>query len=154
MKLFAALREDTHQGWVWLMDSSLPPRSIIKITNPDNGKTAYCEAVQIDKNFLAIYNELPRIKITDQQSALVIGNWYRATLGGLSTQEDVPLVVTPSNNCWGHFMACIHHPQTVVRVAAWLGLISVVLGLLGVFLGGVSLVGAANIRGGMGSLDI
>jgi hypothetical protein len=32
-------------------------------------------------------------------------------------------------------MACTDHPQIIVRVAAWLGLISVVLGLLGVIIG-------------------
>ncbi len=45
MKLFAALREDTQQGWIWLQDSNLRARSIVKITNPANGKAIYCEAL-------------------------------------------------------------------------------------------------------------
>lgn len=63
-------------------------------------------------------------------------------LGGLSTQEDIPLTIKTRNTWWGRFKACVHHPQTVVRVAGWLGLISVVLGLLGAVLGAVSLWGA------------
>lgn len=151
MKLFAALHEDTHQGWVWLQDSSLPPRSIVKITNSINKKVVYCEALQIDSNFLTNYNQSPRVPITEPQSSLVIGSWYRAALGGLSIQQEVSLNVKPCNSLWGRFMACVHHPQTVVRVAVWLGLISVILGLAGVGLGAVSLWAAkpniAIVRG-------
>ena len=49
MILYVALREDVQHGWVWLDDSSLRMRSIIKIKNTENGKSIYCEALQIDK---------------------------------------------------------------------------------------------------------
>ena len=139
MKLFAALREDTQQGWVWLQDPGLPARSIVKIKNTANGKIVYCESLQIDQNFLSAYNQSPRITITKPQDVIVINGWYRAALGGLSTQTDVSLNIKPCNSWWGKFKACTHHPQTVVRVAAWLGLISVILGFLGAVLGAASL---------------
>lgn len=139
MKLFASLREDTQQGWIWLQNPTLPARSVIRIKNPDNGKVVYCEALQIDNNFLAAYNQQPRFTISAPQEALVINGWYRAALGGVSTQSDVQLSIKPCNSWWGKFKACTHHPQTVVRVAAWLGLISVILGLLGAVLGAASL---------------
>ena len=139
MKLFAALPEDVHQGWVWLQDPNLSARSIIKITNPENEKSFYCEALQIDANFRAIYNQLPRSTINNPLSAIVINGWYRARLGGLATQEDVSLTIEPCNSLYGRFMACIHHPQAVVRVAAWLGLISIFLGFFGLVLGVISL---------------
>jgi len=140
MKLFAALHDDTHQGWVWLQDSRLPARSIVRITNPSNKKSVYCEALQIDDNFLIAYNQSPRVSITEPQSSLVIGSWYRAALGGLSTQQEVPLTVRPCNSLWGRFLACVHHPQAVVRVAAGLGLISLLLGFFGIVLGVLSLL--------------
>jgi len=139
VKLFAALREDAQQGWVWLQDSSLPPRSVVKISDPENGKSIYCEALQIDENFLLSYNQGRRIPISHPKSTLVINDWYRTKLGGLSTQTDVVLAVKPCNSWKGHTMACIHHPQIIVRVAAWLGIISVILGLIGVILGALSL---------------
>lgn len=139
MKLFATLREDTQQGWVWLQDSSLPSRSIVKITNPANGKFVYCEALQIDDNFLSAYNQFPRINIDNPHTSLVINGWYRATLGNLSTQSDVPLKIKPSNCWWGKFKACINHPQVIVRVAAWLGVIGLFLGVVGLVLGVISL---------------
>lgn len=142
MKVFASLRDDAHQGWVWLQKTGLPARSIVKITNPKSGRTVYCEALQIESNFLDKYNRKPRIPITDPSSSIVLNGWYRAFLGGIATQSECDLTVKLANGPWGKFRACTHHPQTVVRVAAWLGLLSIVLGLISVFLGATSLWGA------------
>ena len=139
MKIFAALREDTQQGWVWLQDANLRPRSIVRIENLDNRMVVYCEALQIDKNFLSAYNKSPRLTITSPREALVINEWHRSALGCISTQSDVNLNVQPCNSWWGKFKACTDHPQAAIRVAAWLGLISVALGILGVILGALSL---------------
>jgi hypothetical protein len=134
MKLFAALHDDLHQGWVWLQDRQLPARSVVKITNSSNGRSVYCEVLQIDTNFLEKYNQAPRFSITDPTSSLVIGAWYRDKLGVI-TQSDIPLTVK-ARNCWlGRFRACTDHPQIVVRVAAWLGAIGLLLGVIGLVLG-------------------
>src|SRR3989338_2338057 len=132
MNLFAALHDDSHQGWVWLQDAQLPARCVVKITNPTNGKSVYCEALQIDINFLDKYNQSPRFTITDPASSLVISAWFRAKLGGLSTQSKAPLHIKPSECWWGKFKACTDHPQIVVRVAVWLGAIGLFLGIVGV----------------------
>lgn len=133
-KIYASLREDVQQGWVWLLDPSLPPRSVVKILNISTGKSIYCEALQIDSNFLDFYNNPSRFKISSPDEALVISQWYRASLGGLSTQSTVKLIIKPCNSFFGKFLACIHHPQIVVRVAAWLGFVSILLGLLSLVL--------------------
>jgi hypothetical protein len=138
MKLFAVQRDDVHQGWVWLQDATLPARSIVKITNPANGKSVYCEALQIDDNFLAKYNQPPRCFITEPKSALVMAEWFRARLGGIATQADVPLCIKAANNIWDHFRFCTGHPQVVVRLATWLGGIGLLLGVIGLLLGVVS----------------
>ena len=57
MKIFAALRDHINEGSVWLQITALPARSIVKITNIESGKSIYCEALQIDPNFLAEYNK-------------------------------------------------------------------------------------------------
>ena len=140
MKIFAAREEDAHQGWVWLQNPNFSTRSIIKITNPKNGQCVYCEALQIESNFLKKYNQPPRIPIDEPTSALVIGEWFRDGLGGLETQFEFPLQIVQCNSSWARFRACTHHPQIIVRVAAWLGGIGLVLGLIGFILGVVSVL--------------
>jgi len=138
VRLFAALLDDAHQGWVWLQDPALPARSIVKITNTANGKSIYCEALQIERNFLTQYNQSPRYTITDPASSLVIGAWHRHGLGGLRLQSDAQLSVQAANSWWGKFAACIDHPQIVVRLSAWLGGIGLILGVIGLVLGIIS----------------
>lgn len=141
-KVFASTVEEAQQGWVWLESSSLPPRSIVKLTNTALGKSVYCEALQIDENFISHYNKPHRINITSPASSIVMNGWYRSKLGNLAKQSIAQITVKPANDHWGRFMACTHHPQVVVRVAAWLGLISVTLGVIGVLLGVFSLRGS------------
>lgn len=137
--IFAARDEDSHQGWIWLQDSTLPPRGIVRITNPNTKLSVYCEALQIDGNFLAQYNAHPRIKIAAPATALVISAWYRASLGGLETQTNLKLQISPTNSWWAHFRACVQHPQIVVRLATWLGGLGFILGVIGLLLGVASL---------------
>lgn len=139
MIIFAAREEDAHQGWVWLQDASLPTRSVVKITNPVTKKTVHCEAMQIDMNFLKQYNQPPRFEIKEPSKALVIGAWYRAGLGGIPSQSEVSLEVSACNSWWGQFKACTGHPQVVVRLAAWLGGIGLILGIVGLALGVISI---------------
>lgn len=138
LKIYAAREEDAHQGWVWLQLPELARRGVICVVNPGNKAKIYCEALQIERNFLTSYNKAPRFRISDQASALVIGEWFRAKLG-ITTQEEVQLQIRPCRTWWGQFRACTDHPQVVVRVAAWLGLIGLVLGVIGLVLGIISL---------------
>lgn len=139
MEIFTAREEDAHQGWVWLQNASLPPRGVIKITNPSTRKSVYCEALQIDANFLKTYNQSPRRTITKPKETLVIGAWYRTGLGVNGTRVEIPLTVCASNSWIGQFLACVGHPQVVVRLAAWLGGTGLILGVFGLILGIASL---------------
>lgn len=138
--LFALPRDDVQQGIVWLQDPTLPPRGVVRISHRENKKTVYCESMQIDSNFLRHYNEPPRIQITDPVHALVIGGWHRAMLGNLPTRQHAELTIVPCLTAWGKVRACIDHPQTVVRVGAWLGLIGLLLGIVGTILGAVPFI--------------
>ena len=139
MKIYAAPEDIIGEGFVWIVKADLPARSIVKITNPSCNRSVFCEALQIEKNFLASYNQNSRLTITCPASSIVMSAWYRARLGGLETQQDYLLEISAANNYWGKLLACMHHPQIVVRVAVWLGVISVALGVAGVFLGVISI---------------
>ncbi len=134
-RVLAALQQDMNQGWIWLSQPSLGHRSIVKVVNLSNGKIVFCEALQIDENFLADYNQPPRLSITGPESSLVMNAWYRKLLGDLVTNHDHDLKIGRANNPYGKLRACLQHPQVVVRLATWLALLSVFLGALGVFLG-------------------
>ena len=139
MKVYAALSDDIGEGFVWLSKPGLKQRSVVKIINPANRRTVYCEALQFEKNFLTRYNQSPRFTITDEGSSIVMGSWYRSRLGGLETQKDYALEIVSASSWPAKLRMCVGHPQLVVRVAAWLGIISVALGGIGVALGILSI---------------
>lgn len=133
-KIFAALHDELNAGWVWIRSSNLSSRCIVKIRNPQNRKKVYCEALQVDDNFLKKYNDSSRFHIVDSSPALVINSWYRKRLGDFSTQSCQDLEITPANRLWGKIWACLHHPQVIVRIATYLGLLSILLGFFSIVL--------------------
>jgi hypothetical protein len=135
MRIFPMLREDVHQGVVWLTRPGMASREVVKITNTISKKSIHVEALKFEDNFLNAYNQPGRAKIADPANSLVIGGWHRALLGDLPTKEDVAITIESSGGWWGRFQVCVDHPQTVVRVAAWLGAIGLALGVVGAVLG-------------------
>ena len=133
-KVLAATRVDMNEGWVWLTNKEFPPRSVIKVTNKTNNKSIYCEALEIDENFIKEYNQPPRIDIDANEDTIVINGWYRSRLGKIVTKQKHDLHVEKSNSLKGKLMATIGHPQVVVRLATWLAVISVGLGLVSMIL--------------------
>ena len=56
LRVFASLSEDINNGWVWLPESIVPKRIVVKLRNLDSKKSVYCEALPIGKNFVTRYN--------------------------------------------------------------------------------------------------
>jgi len=138
MKIYASLDDHIGDGIVWLRKPGLPARCVVRITNPETKRSVFCEALQLEENFLKRYNQPSRHTIEDSASAIVMSGWYRIHLGGLQTQQEYVLEVTVADSWCGKIRACMQHPQIVVRVAVWLGLVSVALGVFGVILGVIS----------------
>jgi hypothetical protein len=138
MKIYASLDDHIGEGFVWLQRSGLPTRCVVKISNPDSKRAVFCEILQLEENFLKRYNQAPRYTIKDPASSIVMSAWYRIRLGSLETQRDYALEVILADSWCGKIRVCMHHPQIVVRVAVWLGVVSVALGALGVILGVIS----------------
>jgi hypothetical protein len=131
-KVLASTRTDMNEGWVWLSNRSYAPRSIIKIKNKSNGAVVYCEALEIDDNFTQEYNQPPRCNIDPADKTIIMNGWYRKRLGGIATKKSHDLEVSEANGFRGRFRASTEHPQVVVRLATWLGVISVALGIVGI----------------------
>lgn len=133
-KVLAALQDELNQGWVWITNSGLDSRSIVKITNLKNKKYVYCECLEIEDNYIFIYNNPPRETINKRESVITISAWYREKLGGIKTKTNHELEIRSANNWHGKLRANLQHPQVVVRMAALLAIISIGLGVLGVCL--------------------
>jgi len=136
LKVFASLSEDINNGWVWVPESLVDERVVVRIKNKESGKVVFCEALQIGNNFLSRYNTNNRTHpVTDIDGSIVINEWYRKKLGITVTQTEVKFEVTKKDNPWGHLNATLQHPQIVVRLSMELAILGFVLGLLGTYLG-------------------
>ena len=135
-KVLASLRDEMNQGWVWSTNSSFNVRSIVKIINLENKKSIHCEHLQIEDNYINTYNDNhKRYKIKKDNKTIIVNAWYRDKLGNIETKKYHNLELKAASSLWGKFQANINHPQVVVRMATWLSIISVLLGIIGVCLG-------------------
>ena len=134
-KVLAALRDEMNQGWIWVTNSGLESRSVVKVTNSKNNKSIYCECLEIEDNYIFTYDNPPRVPINKNEPTITINSWYRKKLGGIDTKTIQELEIRAANNWLGRLCSCFQHPQVVVRMATWLSLISLGLGVLGVCLG-------------------
>lgn len=147
--IFAALSDQTNEGWVWFSNPPLHTRTIVRVHHPKTGRVVFCESRKIDPNFLTQYKQQKQ-GIEKPDEALVISEWYRDALGGFPTTkmsgDQVKLDITPAQiPGWRSLRASCHHPDNAVRVGTRLG-------VLGTWLGLVSLVPAllelANLNSG------
>jgi hypothetical protein len=133
-KVLAALYDELNQGWVWVTNSGLESRAVVKITNKKNNKAVYCECLEIEDNYMSKYNNLPREHINKKEATIIINAWYRGRLGGLKTQTNHELEIRAANGWWGKLRACCQHPQVVVRIATRLAILSIILAVISIFL--------------------
>lgn len=132
LRVYASLAEDINNGWVWVPETLTQQRSVVKLKSIDSGKEVYCEALPIGDNFKTRYNEGARtFQISDKATSIVINEWYRHKLCISKTQVEHFFDITPADNCWGHLMASLHHPQIIVRIATKLGILGLFLGIVG-----------------------
>lgn len=91
----------------------------------------------LDSNWVEDYNERKRTcNITFGEPVVIMNGWYRKKLGNLETYaktgKKTELAIEITDNRFGRIMSCIQHPQVVVRIATWLGVIGMLLGVVGV----------------------
>jgi hypothetical protein len=142
-QVFPALHEEASIGWIWVSGPQLK-RQIVRIVNTQTRMPVFCEYRLVDENFREYYNSRPRtmqIPAKPADENVVISHWYRCKLGIKETERSVDLAVTTTNwyQC-ASIRAGLQHPDAIVRLATYLGVISCALGILGFLLGLLSLV--------------
>jgi hypothetical protein len=110
VKPYGSLDDHCAEGFVWLQRPGLPGRCVVRITNVETKRAVFCEALQLEENFLKRYNQPPRYTIRDPGSAIVMSAWCRVRLGGLATQHECELDVVAADSWCGKIRACMHHP--------------------------------------------
>jgi hypothetical protein len=133
--VFAALSDQTNEGWIWFCNPSLRTRTIVRMHHLETDRVVYCESRKIDPNFLAQYKQSAR-EIENPDEALVMSEWYRNALGGFATTSitgvQIKLDITPAKiPGWRSLRASCHHPDIAVRVGTRLGVLGAWLGLVG-----------------------
>ncbi len=95
----------------------------------------------------------------DEKDSIMLSAYYRDKLKIAGDQKTVELKIKECGFI-GRIRACFDHPQVVVRVAAWMGVVSAILGfaglmvgLLGAIFGGVSICQSIAISIGGHSTD-
>jgi hypothetical protein len=115
-------------------------RDHIEIRIPANGKSCICWCRIIDDNFLRNYNTPPRITIHNAERSLVVNDYYRGILGVKSNNEyEIEITRVKRFQFIKKVQALLWHPDNSIKLATWLALWSVLLGVVGIFLGILSL---------------
>jgi len=133
----AARDEETSSGWVWM---AMLSRTIVRISR--EGRWVFCEVRDIrDQNFIDKYNsdsKRSQLKKNLCDETIVMAKWYRDALGGFrTTQKDNTVgrkqldVIQPRLPGWRSLRAACHHPDSVVRLGARLGVLGAWLGIVG-----------------------
>jgi hypothetical protein len=128
----SALHEEAKEGWVWIFPPQRPSTIHIQIRNSATGRTVVCEQREIDANFRWLYNarQLTR-SLPPDENVIVISSYYRDRLGvAVDTDDPQDLNITATRGPLAGLSAGLKHPASVVRTATWLGILSVLLGVL------------------------
>ena len=140
-RIHTALHEETNNGWIWALYPQLQARSVVRITNPTNGRSVHCEYREIDKFFLKRFNQCkPDManQMTMEENPIAISLWYRNALGIHGIGMDVDLELNPDRfKLLGIVRSGSQHPDMISRLATrlgvlgvWLGITSIVVSLL------------------------
>lgn len=143
--IYASLFEESKEGWVWIPPLGDDIKSeFIKIIEVKKGRFIVCEKRILDKNYIKIYNNKSTTKRIDENKideCLIINAYYRNKLGIDKTQERVKLKIVEANGFIDkNIRAPFHHPNPFVRMGIRLGIVSVILGCIGLVLGLLSIV--------------
>jgi len=147
--VYHALHDDTDKGWVWFLNPAFTARMTLKIRNPSNGKSVYCEYRDIDEPFLTLYNERAHTRPIDPEGTyhageyfqirdstkfediLVISGWYRSALGIPGANTCSLDVRKPRSASWADLRAACQHPEPGVRVATRVAILGTWLAVVG-----------------------
>jgi hypothetical protein len=70
LKVFAALAEDISKGMVWVPESVVEKRTVVKIKNISSNKVVFCEALQAGDNYIKRYSQDGRFGVEEKEISI------------------------------------------------------------------------------------
>lgn len=131
----AALAEDIKAPYLWLSIMPCDSQVIVKIVNKKATKTIWCEIIEASDNFIERYNNNPRTKnISKNIPCLVANEWYRKKLKiNKNDYAEFEIKTSKLPQFIQQLMASYNHPDNTVRLAIYLAIWSLVLGVISLF---------------------
>ncbi len=135
-KIRDALDEHTDAGFVMLQLAGFKGKHIVSITNKENNKKIWCEAIEFGHHFCKKYNSKKRgKKIKEADNTIVINKWYGDKLDIETSDEDKEIALSIElTGKVGALKAALTHANTLVRLATQIAIVFVVLGVVGAFI--------------------
>ena len=136
--IYAALYEESKEGWVWIPPTNEINSEFIRIINPKTEKYIVCERRTLDDNYVKYYNNrhgARKINKEDIERCIVINEYYRNKLGNISTKEEVELEIVETNKIRGYLQGALHHPNQYLRYGIMSNILALIFGMLSLILG-------------------
>lgn len=144
-KVFTSLHDEMYDGSVWLPQSQkVASRQVVRLKNKRTGRMAWCEAKELDNEYVSRYNEdcsEGDLRLEVNGHNVVIPKWHRTKLGIRESRDtgfpESSYLDVDRRSYFGLYrlFACLTHPQNAVRLATWLALLSLALGGLSLVVG-------------------
>jgi hypothetical protein len=129
--IFPALHEEIGEGWVW---ATLPKESRaphVAIENLRTGKRIVCELRIIENHFRSTYKDHTGVTLPEDRDVLVVNGYYREKLALPDRPREIAnLEIVPARGVIASLRSGTMHPNSAVRTATWLGVLSAALGVL------------------------
>lgn len=129
--ILPAFWEENNEGWIWInKNESVNSHDCVSITRKDNGKKLYTMARIIDNNLRSRWSEKHNNNSLPG-NPIIISEYYRSRLS-LQLESDIELCIVKIKYQWLYkiiVFAC-YHPNDVVKISTWLGIISIILGAI------------------------
>lgn len=133
----ASTFEDINSGYIWGVGfKNIRHKDIVRLRNPSNNRKVWVEYLSGDNNFYKNYNDRDKtIDIDPSKKTLILSEYYRDKLGlkkGDDIQVDIGIYdIVPA--ILKSPLAAVNHPDSTVRLAIFLGSVSIVLGIISLF---------------------
>ncbi len=142
-RVHQCLDSEISEGYVWITDKNiLASRGVIKIVRTDifPCPVIFCDGLYCDENYLKKRTKIKDAVKNDKErgiESVILSAYYRSKLD-INESGDNSSVVKLYVSSVGYFnfvdriAACIQHPQVGVRMAAWIGICGLIIGVVSI----------------------